>query len=442
MNNAGLTHYLSAKPKLLMLWCIVAAFGIYFCTYAFRKPFSAGTYQQLTVFGIGYKTVLIITQVLGYMLSKFLGIKVISELKKASRVKLIFFLLAVAQLSLVLFGAVARPYNFIFLFFNGLPLGMVWGVVFSFLEGRRFTEFIAMGLSINMIMTSGILKTFYLYLAASFGYSEFQLPAIIGFMFMLPVFVFVWMLSVIPEPSKAEISLRMKRKPMTSIQKKWVWINYAPGLVCIILPYAMLTTLRDYRDNFMVEIWQGFDPSIDNSIFAKTEMLIAFFVMAAIALLVFIKDNKKAYWVISATMILSVLSLLAITLFFKIGSIDAFTFFVIMGICFYLPYLIVQIAYFERLIGFLRLKANAGYFVYLCDSIGYLGSVLLLIYNEFGMGEYDFTGTLIKMTLLTSVLSIAMLLGQFVFYRTVFAKKKGSLQVQQTADAFFGKSST
>src|SRR6476661_8789481 len=108
-----------------------------------------------------YKVILIIAQVLGYMTSKFIGIKVISELKAHQRKKLIIGLILFAEIALLFFGLVPHPYNFIFLFLNGLPLGMVWGIVFSYLEGRLFTEVLAMGLSISLIVSSGILKTAY-----------------------------------------------------------------------------------------------------------------------------------------------------------------------------------------------------------------------------------------------------------------------------------------
>ena len=45
-----------------------------------------------------------------------------------------------AHLALLLFWLVPQPWNIPFLFLNGLPLGMVWGLVFSFLEGRKTTE--------------------------------------------------------------------------------------------------------------------------------------------------------------------------------------------------------------------------------------------------------------------------------------------------------------
>lgn len=77
----------------------------------------------------------------GYFISKLIGIKVISELKKENRLKFIILSVAVAELSLVLFGALPQPFNVFALFFNGLSLGCMWGVIFSFLERASYHGF-------------------------------------------------------------------------------------------------------------------------------------------------------------------------------------------------------------------------------------------------------------------------------------------------------------
>lgn len=58
-----------------VLHASLAAFGTYFCMYAFRKPFSVATFEGMVFFGINYKILLVIAQVLGYALSKFVGIQ-------------------------------------------------------------------------------------------------------------------------------------------------------------------------------------------------------------------------------------------------------------------------------------------------------------------------------------------------------------------------------
>ncbi|MFM8930826.1 MAG: DUF5690 family protein, partial [Gemmataceae bacterium] len=66
-------------------WAVAAAFGAYFCMYGFRKPYTAASFRGDTLWGLDWKSMLVIAQVLGYTLSKFLGIKVISELPARHR---------------------------------------------------------------------------------------------------------------------------------------------------------------------------------------------------------------------------------------------------------------------------------------------------------------------------------------------------------------------
>jgi len=55
-------------------------------------------------------------------------------------------LIAVAELAWVLFGLLPRSFGISCLFLNGLPLGMVFGLVLGFLEGRQLTEAFVAGL--------------------------------------------------------------------------------------------------------------------------------------------------------------------------------------------------------------------------------------------------------------------------------------------------------
>src|SRR5262249_61406914 len=64
----------------LSAWAVVAAFGAYFCTYAFRKPWTAAMFADATVWGIAEKSVLVVAQVLGYMLAKVIGIGVVAAM--------------------------------------------------------------------------------------------------------------------------------------------------------------------------------------------------------------------------------------------------------------------------------------------------------------------------------------------------------------------------
>ena len=85
---------------LFILWAGGAALLSYSLVYALRKPFTAATFDGLDFFGMDYKTATSIVQIAGYFLSKLIGIKVISEMKKENRLKFIIASVAVAELSL------------------------------------------------------------------------------------------------------------------------------------------------------------------------------------------------------------------------------------------------------------------------------------------------------------------------------------------------------
>lgn len=434
MKNQVISRTLAHNKTLFLLWAVIATFGAYFCTYAFRKPYTTGTFEGFFFGEMEYKTVIIIAQVIGYMLSKFLGIKIISELKAKQRILLIISLILIALLSLTLFAFIPAPYNIIFMFMNGLPLGMVWGVIFSFLEGRRFTELLGMALSVNMIITSGILKSTYLLIQTNFTFSDFQMPLVMGFIFFPFFLLSVWMLSKLPQPTEAEKLSKMNRKGMTKAEKREIWQNLFPGLSLLIIAYALFTTLRDFRDNFSVEIWQNLDPNIDISVFAKTESLIGIIVMSLIALLVFIKNNKLAYRFINLAMIVSLFGLLISTMLFKQGKLSPFNWLVSQGISFYLPYLLIQIAFFERLIPILKIKSNAGYFVYLCDSIGYLGSVLLLLFKEFLATDINYAQLLVRFSYITAAIGLMLIIGQYFFFTYLLNQRNKISNLVQTSN--------
>ena len=99
----------SAQKKLSDLLFILYAGGAallsYSLVYALRKPFTAATFDGMELFGMDYKIATSIIQIFGYMVSKFIGIKLISELKREGRLKFILVSILVAELSLVLSDA-------------------------------------------------------------------------------------------------------------------------------------------------------------------------------------------------------------------------------------------------------------------------------------------------------------------------------------------------
>ena len=192
---------------LFILWAGGAALLSYSLVYALRKPFTAAGFDGLDFFGMDYKTATSIVQISGYFISKLIGIKVISELKKENRLKFIILSVAVAELSLVLFGALPRPLNVFALFFNGLSLGCMWGVIFSFLEGRRVTDLLASLMGLSIAISAGTAKSVGLFVMEHLHICEFWMPAFIG-AFAFPLLSLLgWLMTRMSQPTAADRAL-------------------------------------------------------------------------------------------------------------------------------------------------------------------------------------------------------------------------------------------
>jgi hypothetical protein len=402
------------QPWALSAWCVVAAFGAYFCMYGFRKPFTAASYEDTVLWGIGYKTVLVTAQVFGYTLSKFVGIKVVAEVRPERRAIGIVVLIAVAQLALLGFGLVPPPYNFGFLFLNGLPLGMVFGLVLGTLEGRRMTEALTAGLCASFILADGVTKSVGAYLL-EMGVSEYWMPFAAGWIFSIPLLGFVAMLTRIPRPTEADEAHRGRREPMDSSRRWRFFRSYALGLSLLIFVYLLITILRSVRADFAPQIWQGLGYTGQPSIFTTSEILVMLGVVGVNGMAVRFRDNRRAFAASLGTSVAG-LSLVGVAVLGWRGGWDGFTFMVLVGLGLYIPYVAFHTTVFERLIAMTRDRGNIGYLMYLADSFGYLGYVAVMIARGIAAPEGDFLNFFLTLSVVIAVGSSLLLGGSWWYF--------------------------
>ena len=411
----------TAGPFGFSAWCIAAAFITYFCMYAFRKPFTAGTFEGTALPGnflsdIGYKTILVTAQIVGYTLSKFLGIKFVSEMPATRRVIGILTLIGIAELALLLFAVTPPPWNFVWLFFNGLPLGMVFGLVLSFLEGRQLTEALAAGLCASFIWASGVVKTVGRVLIVDYQVSEFRMPFYTGLLFIVPLLIGVWMLSQIPHPSEEDIALRSKRPPMTRDERRAFLKRHALGLSGLLFVFVLLTVMRSIRDDFAVEIWRDLGIGEEPSVFAKSELWITVIVTVVSGAAILISNNRRAFLtslgLVAAGFVLVLVSLAG----HSAGMIGAFPYMVLLGLGLYVPYVVFHTTIFERLIAASQETGNLGYLMYLADSLGYLGYIIVMVLRSWLSEDLNFLQLMNTASALIAVTSLVVLIFVTIHY--------------------------
>lgn len=125
MNHPSLQH-----PKILTVFASVSMFIVYTSVYGFRKPYQASKYAGLRWLGlIDFKSALVISQLIGYAISKFVGVKIVSEIPRTGikRVFFLFGMICISEFGMLLFWLLPLNFKVIGPFVNALPLGMIWG---------------------------------------------------------------------------------------------------------------------------------------------------------------------------------------------------------------------------------------------------------------------------------------------------------------------------
>ena len=402
------TRWLS-HPGMLSLWCVAAAFGTYACMYGFRKPFTAGTYLDAES-GASFKTWLVTAQVLGYTVSKFIGIRVIAEMPPERRTGFLLALIGAAELALLLFAITPAPYNAGCLFLNGLPLGMVFGLVLGFLEGRRLTEAFVAGLCASFILADGVTKSVGAGLLR-WGIPEPWMPAAAGLVFLVPLVGFVWMLRQIPPPTAADIAARSARVPMGRKDRSAFLRQHGLGLGLITSVYLLVTILRSLRADFAPELWAELGTTGQPGVFTRSELWVTLGVVLGNGLIVFVQDNRQAFFGALALSAGGLLLVMAAVLGVRLGGLDPFAFMVLVGLGLYLPYVAVHTTVFERLMALTRDPGNIGFLMYLADAVGYLGYVTVMLVRRAGPVEGGLLDFFLHTALAAAVLSLLALAG-------------------------------
>lgn len=395
----------------------LVAFCLYTSIYAFRKAFAVATFEGMVYLGISYKVWLVIFQVIGYGSAKFAGIKIISELKASSRAFGILVAVSIAGFSWLLFGLVPAPYNIFFLFVNGFPLGLVWGMVFGYLEGRRFTEVLGAGLSVSFIFSAGVAKSVGGYIIRDWGVSETWMPFMATCVFTLPFLVFLFLLDKVPPPSALDESLRTRRQPMNAADRSKFVATFLPGIILFTLSYVLLTVFREFRDNFSADVWKalGYD---NPKIFTTTEIPISIIVLVVIGSLMIIKNNQRAFMINHLIIILGMLMTGVSTFLFQQQLVSAPVWMITIGLGLYLGYVPFNSIFFDRMLAAFHYVGTVGFLIYLADSFGYLGSVGVLFFKEFGYAEVSWLDFFISAGYIVSFAGTVLMTCSLVYFHT------------------------
>ena len=207
---------------------------------------------------------------------------------------------------------------------------------------------------------------------------------------------------------------------MTGAERKKFTLTFLPGLILLILTYTMLTAFRDFRDNFSADMWKALGYGDKPAIFTATELPVTIFVLVVIGSLMVIKNNYKAMMVNHIIILIGMITVGLSTLAFEAKMISAPTWMVLVGTGLYFGYIQFNSIFFDRLIATFKYVSTVGFLIYLADSVGYLGSVSVLLFKEFGQKNMSWLSFFISGGYIMSVAGSILILLSLVYFHRKF----------------------
>lgn len=407
---------------MFILWAGGTALLSYSLVYALRKPFTAAEFDGLKVWGMDYKVAVSIIQLLGYVTAKMLGIKYISELKPEGRLRFIIGSAALSEVSLLAFGLLPIPYNIVALFFNGLSLGCMWGVIFSFLEGRRTTDILASIMGVSMALSSGVAKSLGLYALHDLHVSEFWMPALIG-AFAFPLLCFTgWMMTRFPRPTAADIKARTKRVTLNGQQRWRLFCYFMPLLIMLFGANMLLTVQRDIKEDFIVCIIDV--KTVSAWAFAQVDTISTILLLGIFAILGCCKSHLKVLCILLLLSTLGMGMLAYVGAFYNTLHIPTVVWLFMQSMGIDIAYLSFQTIFFERLIACFRIRGNVGFFIITIDFIGYLGTLALLVFKESFAAALNWTVFYNHISLIFGILCCIAFIGSTIYILLEIKRKR------------------
>ena len=415
MRTNRITNFLATRHQaVLTLWAMIAAFSAYGCMYAFRRPISVAQFAGMDAWGMDYKTTVTLSQLIGYTISKFLGIRYVSEARPSQRIAAISVLIGVSELALLAFAVTPAPWNVFCLLMNGLPLGMVWGLIIFFVEGRRVTEFLGLGLSVSVIFASGWVKSAGAWTMSFWGVPELWMPSVTGAFFITPLVVSIWMLAQLPPPNAGDVAQRASRVPMHKAARGVFITRHRAGVIFVVSAYVSLLIYRDLRDTFMVNILSERGVVVQAGDFADIENRVGVIILLLLSVLALFRNNRAAL-LANATFISSGAVIIGVSTFLHVhGWLGAMTWIVATGVGVYLGFIPFQGIFFDRLLAVLKSPGTSVFLTAISESYGYLATVLLYLFKAVAPPEMSASSLLIDFSYLIAVLlPVCLFVGIF-----------------------------
>jgi hypothetical protein len=129
-----------------------------------------------------------------------------------------------------------------------------------------------------------------------------------------------------------------------------------------------------------------------------------------------VRDNRRALLLVHGLMLAGSLLILAATALWQAGALGPATWMILVGLGLYLGYVPFGCVLFDRLIATLGVVGTAGFMIYVTDAFGYVGSISILLYKDFGQRGLSWLEFFVGFSYVTGVVTSVCFVASLVYF--------------------------
>ena len=207
-------------------------------------------------------------------------------------------------------------------------------------------------------------------------------------------------------------------------------------MIGIILIYLFVTILRSIRADFATELWAGLGFHQTPAVFTQSELLVSFGVLIIIGSAFVMKNHYKAFnfslFISFAGFIILLLSISGLY-----AGLGKFPFMVLVGLGVYLPYVAIHSIVFERLIAITKEHANIGFLMYIVDSVGYTGYIILMLFKYLTPAGESILSIFLNLCVYLGVAGLLLVVFSYIYFKNKLRRNEPrSYHLDEVEEAF------
>jgi len=337
-----------------------------------------------TFWGVDFKTCLTLSSEFGKLVSKLLGMFIVSRINRQSRlvVLIIFNVVAMCLISLP-FAFLDPIYQLVGTFLAMCLLSSTYGIIVLYYEGRRITETLGTLSAISYLFGTGAAKStgaFFLnYISPRF------MPLTVACTFLPISIICMILLDMVPEPTREDVAHRSKRSKMSlKDQFSFMW-TFNLGIFVLMVLNLCTLLVRNFRDYFAPEIYQyGLKTGVPEETYLAADAFGGAIAILTGIFLPKVARHKVAFFIMIGLTLLGGLILVGFTFMFEYSILPGLPWLLSIAAGMWIVYLPINSgAMWDRLFAISRIHGTDSFLIYAVDILGGVGTIVLMFWKLF-----------------------------------------------------------